>query len=98
MCFAINNQIFDRQSLPLSGWKDVPANCTKIITDKRNNKLSEPIVFSLRHSQKLPYPGGIDGIKTPLNRAKTEIPSSKSIIHLFNSDLWSMNHAQKMTF
>ena len=32
--------------------KDVLTNCLKIVTDKRHNQLSEPIVWPLRRSQK----------------------------------------------
>ena len=32
--------------------KDDPANCLKIVTDKRKNQLSEPIVWPLSHIQK----------------------------------------------
>ena len=32
--------------------KDVPMNCLKIVTDKRQNQLSEFIVWPLRRSQK----------------------------------------------
>ena len=32
--------------------KDVPANCLKIVTEKRQNQLSEPIVWPLHQSQK----------------------------------------------
>ena len=32
--------------------KDVQTNCFKIVTDKRQNKLSESIVWPLRHCQK----------------------------------------------
>ena len=32
--------------------KDVPTTYVKIVTDKHQNQLSEPIVWPLRHSQK----------------------------------------------
>ena len=53
MYLVIKNQIFNRRSLPLSvrKMKDVPANCLNIVTDKRQNQLSKPIDWPLRHSQ-----------------------------------------------
>ena len=41
------NQFFNRHYMPLSA-----TNCTKIVTDKRQNQLSDPKVWSLRRSQK----------------------------------------------
>ena len=83
--------------------KDVPTNCLKLVTDKRQNQLSEPIVWPLRCSQKGQFSltgrgDGIDGIKTPYNHVKTQISASKSIFHSFYAVLWSMDHTQKMTF
>ena len=52
MYLAIKNQIFNRHSLPLCVLKDVPLNCLKIVTDKRQNQLSEPIDWPLSHSRK----------------------------------------------
>ena len=49
--------------------KDVPTNRLKIAIDKRQNQLSESIVWPLHHSQKVnvlsqKVVNGIDGIKT----------------------------------
>ena len=49
--------------------KDVTVNCLKIVTDTRQNQLSEPIDWPLRHSQKgqvslTEEVDRIDGIKT----------------------------------
>ena len=57
---------------------------SKIVTDKRQSQLSEPIVWPLRHSQKGQFlsqeeVGGIVVIKTPLTHAKTENLASKNI-------------------
>ena len=52
MC-VLGHQESDFQSLlyAFECKKDVTTNCTKIFTDKRQNELSEPVVWLLRHSK-----------------------------------------------
>ena len=52
MC-VLGHQESDFQSsfYALECQKDALTSCTKIVTDRRQNQLSEPIVWSLRHSQ-----------------------------------------------
>ena len=75
----------------------------KIVTDKRQNKLSEHVGRSILKSQNGQFlsheeVGVIDWIKTPWTHAKTEISASKNIIHSFHAVLWPMSLTQKMTF
>ena len=51
---VLNHQESDFQSsfYAVECKKDVPTKCSKIVTDKRQNKLSESIVWPLRHCQK----------------------------------------------
>ena len=53
MC-VLGHQESDFQSsfFAFESYKDAPTNCLKIVTDKRQNQLSEPIFWPLRPSQK----------------------------------------------
>ena len=48
----------------------------------------------MRCTKIVTYIGGGNRIKTLRNHAKTEIPASTSIIHLFRAFLWPMSQTQ----
>ena len=53
MCVPVHQESdFQSSFYAIECKKDVPTYCLKFVTDKRQNQLSEPIVWPLRRSQK----------------------------------------------
>ena len=103
MYLAVKNQIINRHSLPLSIKKMSSRIFFKDFTDKRKISCLNPFSGHYATAKRGTFLSqeevdGIDRIKTPYNRVKIEISTSRSIFQSFHTFLWSMDHTQKMKF